>query len=65
MLGTPAEEDVGGKADMMKQGAFDGLDVVFMAHPSQEDAPYLPDVAEHEYILQHYIPPTRLLQTCT
>ena len=52
MLGTPAEEDVGGKADMIKQGAFDGLDVVFMAHPSQEDAPYLPDVAEHEYILQ-------------
>lgn len=48
MLGTPAEEDGGGKIDLIKAGAFDDLDVVFMAHPSQEDAAYLPDVAEHE-----------------
>ncbi|XP_067097676.1 peptidase M20 domain-containing protein 2-like [Osmerus mordax] len=54
VLGTPAEEDVGGKADMMKQGAFDGLDVVFMAHPSQEDAPYLPDVAEHDVVVKYH-----------
>ncbi|KAL8186248.1 UNVERIFIED_CONTAM: hypothetical protein K2H54_066612 [Gekko kuhli] len=48
VLGTPAEEDGGGKIDLIKAGAFDDLDVVFMAHPSQEDAAYLPDVAEHE-----------------
>lgn len=48
VLGTPAEEDGGGKIDMIRLGAFEGLDVVFMAHPSQEDAYYLPDVAEHE-----------------
>lgn len=48
VLGTPAEEDGGGKIDLLKQGAFDGMDVVFMAHPSKEDAVYLPCVAEHE-----------------
>lgn len=48
MLGTPAEEDVGGKIDLLKEGAFKGIDVVFMAHPSKEDATYLPCVAEHE-----------------
>lgn len=49
VLGTPAEEDVGGKIDLLREGAFQGIDVVFMAHPSKEDATYLPCVAEHEY----------------
>lgn len=35
VLGTLAEEDGGGKINMR---AFQGLDVVFMAHPSKEDA---------------------------
>lgn len=48
VLGTPAEEDGGGKIDLIRERAFDGMDVVFMAHPSQEDASWLPDVAEHE-----------------
>lgn len=48
VLGTPAEEDVGGKIDLLKEGVFKGIDVVFMAHPSKEDATYLPCVAEHE-----------------
>lgn len=48
MLGTPAEEDGGGKIDLLQEGAFEGMDVVFMAHPLQEDATYIPDVAEHE-----------------
>ncbi|XP_053143345.1 xaa-Arg dipeptidase-like [Hemicordylus capensis] len=54
VLGTPAEEDGGGKIDLIKAGAFDGLDVVFMAHPSQEDAAYLPDVAEHDVTVRYY-----------
>ncbi|XP_061479298.1 xaa-Arg dipeptidase isoform X2 [Rhineura floridana] len=54
VLGTPAEEDGGGKIDLIKAGAFDGLDVVFMAHPSQEDAAYLPDVAEHDVTVKYY-----------
>lgn len=48
MLGTPAEEDSGGKVDLMKEGAFDDMDVVFMAHPEQHDMPFLPLVAMHE-----------------
>lgn len=52
MLGTPAEEDGGGKMDLLREGAFDDMQVVFMAHPLQDDAPYLPLVAEHEYVLK-------------
>ncbi|XP_056150515.1 xaa-Arg dipeptidase-like [Lampris incognitus] len=54
VLGTPAEEDGGGKIDLIREGAFDGLDVVFMAHPSQEDAPYLPCVAELDVIVKYH-----------
>ncbi|KAJ8397621.1 hypothetical protein AAFF_G00436200 [Aldrovandia affinis] len=54
VLGTPAEEDGGGKIDMILAGAFEGMDVVFMAHPSQEDAPYLPDVAEHDVTVRYH-----------
>ncbi|XP_048106328.1 xaa-Arg dipeptidase-like isoform X3 [Alosa alosa] len=52
VFGTPAEEAGGGKVDMIDKGAFEGLDVVFMAHPSQEDATYLPIIAEHEQQLR-------------
>ncbi|XP_032538611.1 peptidase M20 domain-containing protein 2 [Chiroxiphia lanceolata] len=54
VLGTPAEEQGGGKIDLIKAGAFDGLDAVFMAHPSQENAAYLPDVAEHDVTVKYY-----------
>ncbi|XP_067150104.1 xaa-Arg dipeptidase isoform X2 [Apteryx mantelli] len=54
VLGTPAEEEGGGKIDLIKAGAFDDLDVVFMAHPSQENASYLPDVAEHDVTVKYY-----------
>ncbi|XP_056150082.1 xaa-Arg dipeptidase-like [Lampris incognitus] len=53
VLGTPAEEGSGGKVDMIREGAFEGLDVVFMAHPAQDDAPYLPDVAEHDVTIRY------------
>lgn len=32
LIGTPAEETVGGKVPMVEQGAFDDIDVVFQAH---------------------------------
>lgn len=47
MLGTPAEEDGGGKVDLLQEGAFQDLDVVFMAHPTQKNAIYLPAMAIH------------------
>lgn len=53
VLGTPAEEDGGGKIDLLRKGAFDNMDVVFMAHPLQDDAPYLPLVAEHDVTVKY------------
>ncbi len=35
-FGTPAEEDVGGKVYMARDGLFDGLDAVLAWHPSDE-----------------------------
>jgi len=37
VLGTPAEEDIGGKAIMIERGAFEGVDVAMMAHPAPFD----------------------------
>ncbi|XP_036438265.1 peptidase M20 domain-containing protein 2-like [Colossoma macropomum] len=54
VLGTPAEEEGGGKIDLLREGAFEGLDVVLMAHPSQEDATYIPDVAEHDVVVKYH-----------
>lgn len=34
VFGTPAEEDGGGKIIMLNRGAFDGLDAVFLMHPT-------------------------------
>ena len=36
-LGTPAEEDIGGKAIMIERGAFEGVDAALMAHPAPFD----------------------------
>ncbi|XP_072264732.1 xaa-Arg dipeptidase [Pyxicephalus adspersus] len=54
VLGTPAEEEGGGKVDLIKAGAFEDIDVVFMAHPAQDDAAYLPDVAVHDVTVKYY-----------
>ncbi|KAM4625997.1 peptidase M20 domain-containing protein 2-like isoform 3-T3 [Polymixia lowei] len=45
VLGTPAEEDHGGKIDLILAGAFEDIDLVFMAHPAQQDVAFLPCVA--------------------
>ena len=34
VLGTPAEEDIGGKAIMIERGAFNDVDVALMVHPA-------------------------------
>ena len=36
IIGTPAEETVGGKARMVKEGIFRGLDAALMVHPGTE-----------------------------
>ncbi|KAG0004134.1 hypothetical protein BGZ79_010171 [Entomortierella chlamydospora] len=40
LLGTPAEETLGGKRPMLERGAFEGLDVCMMVHPAQFDVLY-------------------------
>jgi len=37
VFGSPAEEDIGGKAIMLERGAFEGVDVALMAHPAAID----------------------------
>ena len=34
VLGTPAEEEGGGKVALIKRGAFEGIDVAMMVHPA-------------------------------
>ncbi len=44
VLGTPAEESVGGKAILLERGAFEGVAAALMVHPAPVDildAPYL------------------------
>ncbi|XP_048387898.1 peptidase M20 domain-containing protein 2-like [Stegostoma tigrinum] len=54
VIGTPAEEDGGGKIDLIEVGVFNDLDMVLMAHPWQEDASYLPAVALSEVIVKYF-----------
>ncbi len=53
VLGTPAEESIGGKIMMLERGAFEGVDVALMAHPSPADVDMPPmygvDEVEVEY----------------
>ncbi|XP_072167991.1 xaa-Arg dipeptidase-like [Diadema setosum] len=39
ILGTPAKESGGGKIDLIKAGAFEGVDIALMAHPFQSNMP--------------------------
>ncbi|CAL1285015.1 unnamed protein product [Larinioides sclopetarius] len=42
VLGTPAEESGGGKADLLKGGAFEGVDAAMMTHPCHYNTTYPP-----------------------
>lgn len=55
VLGTPAEEDIGGKIDLMEAGAFDDVDMVFMAHPAQQDISFQPCIAIHEQVSNRFL----------
>ena len=45
VLGTPAEETVGGKITLLERGAFDGAHAAMMVHPSPVDIDLLPIIA--------------------
>ncbi|KAL6105554.1 pm20d2 [Pungitius sinensis] len=54
VLGTPAEEVIGGKIDLILAGAFADFDLVFMAHPAQQDASFLPCITVDEVLVKYY-----------
>jgi amidohydrolase len=51
VIGCPAEERYGGKADLIKAGAFAGVDVAMMAHTSRADIAQPATSARHGLIV--------------
>jgi amidohydrolase len=47
-LGTPAEERIGGKELMAREGAFEGVDAAMMIHPANIDLVAMPCIAVSE-----------------
>jgi amidohydrolase len=45
VIGTPAEENYGGKIVMARKGAFDDLDAAMLVHPDTVDIAILPAIA--------------------
>src|SRR5690606_39598698 len=45
VLGTPAEEQGGGKELLARAGAFDGVDAALMVHPAGVDLATMPSLA--------------------
>jgi amidohydrolase len=48
VLGTPAEESVGGKITLLERGAFDGAHAAMMVHPHPLDVVELPVIAVNQ-----------------
>lgn len=53
-LGTPAEERVGGKELMAREGAFDGVDAAMMIHPASIDLVAMPCIAVSEVEVTYF-----------
>jgi amidohydrolase len=47
VIGTPAEETIGGKVVMVERGVFRGVDAALMIHPSTENRVYTTSLACH------------------
>ena len=47
VVGTPAEETIGGKVPMVERGVFDRVDAALMFHPSTENRVYTTSLACH------------------
>jgi amidohydrolase len=53
-LGTPAEERVGGKELMAREGAFEGVDAAMMIHPASIDLVAMPCIAVSEVEVTYF-----------
>ncbi|XP_020496373.1 peptidase M20 domain-containing protein 2 [Labrus bergylta] len=54
VIGTPAEEAIGGKILLQKAGAFSDLHLIFMAHPAQQDISFQPCIALDEVSVKYH-----------
>ncbi|XP_071112936.1 xaa-Arg dipeptidase-like [Haliotis cracherodii] len=54
VLGTPAEESMGGKIDLINAGVFKDIDVAMMAHPTPETAEYMPALARQKCFIKFH-----------
>jgi amidohydrolase len=54
VIGTPAEEVYGGKAIMIREGAFEGLDAAMMTHPGSRDSVFATALACAEVKVQYF-----------
>ncbi|MEE8346563.1 MAG: M20 family metallopeptidase [Dehalococcoidia bacterium] len=53
VLGTPAEENIGGKIILIERGAFEGVDVALMVHPSPVDLDMAPMYGIHQVEVEY------------
>jgi len=54
VLGTPAEEALGGKVDLIEAGAFSGAAAAMMVHPATEDTLDPPILAVHHLVVEFH-----------
>jgi amidohydrolase len=53
LLGTPAEENGGGKIIMLERGSFEGVHAAMMVHPSAEDRAVASSLAISEFDVEY------------
>lgn len=53
VIGTPAEETIGGKVPLVEAGCFDGLDAAMMIHPAGENRVYTTSLAAATYRIEY------------
>lgn len=53
LMGTPAEEGGGGKIEMARKGAFDGVDAAMMIHPSDTDLARMNAIAIQQMFIRY------------
>ena len=54
VLGTPAEEKIGGKVDLIDAGAFSGAAAALMVHPANEDTLDPPILAVNHLVVEFH-----------
>jgi amidohydrolase len=54
LMGTPAEEGGGGKVEMARAGAFNGIAAAMMVHPADRDLARMNAIAIQQLIVRYY-----------